>query len=609
MSIFKSTYSNIQVSAETVSRASDMVIGNIPIFDSTKRLIDSGVSYTGLTYNNGLTKINNIVSLGGSLTGNTKISGYYNLTLGDNISEINNFDVYGKTSLNNRYSGFNNGGVGFDNITNISAIQTDGKILVGGNFTGYNTISCSNKLTRLNTDGSIDNTFNSGGTGFNGDVQGLIIQTDGKILVGGNLTTYNGITCLTRLVRLNTDGSIDLTFNSGGTGFNNTVIPVVIQSDNKILVGGYFTTYNGITCSAHLVRLNTDGSIDNTFNSGGTGFSGGGYGNNIVIQPDNKILITGGIIYNSITLPNGITRLNVNGSLDNTFNSGGTGFSGGTPYALQIQLDNKILLGGDFTVYNGVSKNRIVRLNSDGSIDNTFNSGGTNFNDYVRAISISTITNKILVGGNFTTYNSLLYPARLVRLNTDGSIDLTFNSGGTGFNNVVNNSIIQTNTKILLGGYFGTYNGVNYPNYFSRLNADGSLDVDTIKKVLFNNVGALKYSEDLQYEYTDRSLPDVGWIKKYTTNLYPSFITVASGVTLYVSNIPIMLVSGGTNIILPNAVKNSGFEYTIKLVTTGSTTISTMLSQTIDGVTTKILSTQYQWVKVKSDGLNWYILS
>lgn len=156
-------------------------------------------------------------------------------------------------------------------IIRTSAIQSDGNIIVGGIFTGVPTIPRSS-LARLSPTGSLDPTFNPGPTGLGTSitsVRSVAIQADTKIIVGG---TYTGIAGSYRsgLSRLNNDGTIDATFNPGPTGYgiSTAVNTVVLQPDNKILVGGYFTGIGGIGYS-NLVRLNTDGTLDGTFNPPG----------------------------------------------------------------------------------------------------------------------------------------------------------------------------------------------------------------------------------------------------------------------------------------------------------------------------------------------------
>ena len=334
-------------------------------------------------------------------------------------------------------------GSGFSWIVRTIDIQSDGKILVGGQFATYDGTS-SNYIIRLNSDGSIDNTFDIGG-GFNSSVYTIQIQIDGKILVGGTFIGYDG-TPSSGIIRLNSDGSIDNTFVIGN-GFDNWVNTIQVQSDGKILAGGAFTSYSG-TVSNYIIRLNSDGSIDNTFEIG-DGFDG--VVNTIVLQSDEKILVGGDFSnYDSITSKR-IIRLNSDGSIDNTFEIG-DGFDTAV-YTIQIQSDGKILVGGGFTDYDGIPSNRIIRLNSDGSIDNTF-VNGNGFDDIVYTIEIQT-DGKILVGGGFSEYDTAP-SSRIIRLNSDGSIDNTFVIG-TGFDISVNTIQIQPDEKILVGGAFSSY--------------------------------------------------------------------------------------------------------------------------------------------------------
>jgi uncharacterized delta-60 repeat protein len=364
-------------------------------------------------------------------------------------------------------------GAGFGGTVNAIAVQDDGKILVGGLFTSYQG-TVRNRFVRLNTDGSYDTTFNLG-AGFGGTVSTIAVQADGKILVGGLFTSYQGTT-RNRFVRLNTNGSYDTTFNLG-TGFGNTVNAVTVQADGKILVGGLFTTYQGTTRN-RFVRLNTNGSVDTTFNLG-AGF--GGTVSTIAVQADGKILVGGGFTTYQGAARNRFVRLNTNGSDDTTFNLG-TGFND-IVNAVTVQADGKILVGGLFTTYQGTTRNRFVRLDTDGSYDTTFNLG-TGFGGTVNAIAVQD-DGKILVGGGFTTYQGTTRN-RLVRLNTNGSYDTTFNLG-TGFGGTVQAIAVQDDGKILVGGLFTTYQGTTR-NRFVRLNTDGSYDTTFDLGIGFNNV-------------------------------------------------------------------------------------------------------------------------
>ena len=253
---------------------------------------------------------------------------------------------------------------------NSLAVQSDGKILVGGVFTSYNG-TARRRIARLNNDGSLDTSFTVG-TGFNQSVNSLAVQSDGKILVGGGFTSYNG-TNRNYIVRLNGNGTLDSGFTVG-TGLNSSVNSIAVQSDGKILVGGYFSTYNG-SGSNCIARLNSDGTLDSGFTVG-TGFGGSipNMVNTIVVQSNGKILVGGSFgYYNGTNIGDYIARLNNDGTLDGGFTAGsvGTEFNGSVSNII-VQSDGKILVGGDFTSYNGVSRNYITRLNSGGTLDTSF---------------------------------------------------------------------------------------------------------------------------------------------------------------------------------------------------------------------------------------------
>jgi len=337
-----------------------------------------------------------------------------------------------------------------------------------------------NRIVRLNTDGSVDGSF-SIGSGFNSGVRGVAVQSDGKVLAGGAFTSYNG-TSTNYIARLNTDGSLDTSF-SVGSGFNNIVWSIAVQSDGKVLVGGNFTSYNGTSVN-RIVRLNTDGSVDGSF-SVGSGF------NNIVysmaVQSDGKVLAVGRLTSYNGTSTNRIARLNSNGSIDTSF-SVGSGFNS-IVWSIAVQSDGKILAGGNFSSYNGTSTNRIARLNSNGSIDTSF-SVGSGLNGGVYSMAVQS-DGKVLVGGQFTSYNgtSTNY---IVRLNTDGSIDTSF-SVGSGFDNTVWSIAVQSDGKVLVGGAFTSYNG-NTAFYLAKLNIDGSVVTDLAEQFAYNTINGTPYT-------------------------------------------------------------------------------------------------------------------
>jgi uncharacterized delta-60 repeat protein len=354
-------------------------------------------------------------------------------------------------------------GTGFNDAVYDINVLSNNEMIIVGDFTSYSG-STKNRILKLNSEGIINNSFNIGtGVNFPG-YKKTLIRSDNRLILGGNFTTYNSTT-VNRIVCINTDGSIYSGF-SMGSGFNNSVHNLTVQSDDKVICCGVFTTYSGITCK-NIIRLNSGGTIDDTFDVG-TGFNLLTQQNPIVIQSDNKILIGGGFTTYSGITSNHIIRLNPNGTIDNTFTIG-TGFNGSV-YAIAIQPDNKLVISGNFTSYSGTTINRIIRLNSGGTIDNTFNVG-SGFNSPPTSIVLQP-DGKILMIGTFTTYKGIT-KNRIIRLNSDGSIDNSFLTG-VGFSTGVPNDIkLQYNKKIIVGGLFTSYNNISY-NRIVRINSDGS---------------------------------------------------------------------------------------------------------------------------------------
>ncbi len=341
------------------------------------------------------------------------------------------------------------------------AIQNDGKIVIGGGFTAYNG-TARKGIARLNNNGSLDTSFNPG-TGVNDIVFSLVIQTDSKILIGGRFNEYNGLK-INNIARINSNGMPDNTFNPG-KGPNNTIFSIYQDSNNKILIGGYFTAFNEKVRN-RIARLNIEGTIDASF------YSGIGANNFIWasdVQKDGKIIIVGNFSLFNGQARNRIARLNINGTIDESFNPG----SGPNDviWAVAIQNDGKIIIGGDFTSYNGVSGNHIARINNDGTLDQTFNPGtGPNLSIYAMCIQND---GKIIIGGNFTAFNGTP-KNRIVRLNNNGTLDASFNPG-TGAIGSIETMILNADGKIIIGGNLTSYNGTTVKN-IARINTNGSLD-------------------------------------------------------------------------------------------------------------------------------------
>jgi uncharacterized delta-60 repeat protein len=282
-------------------------------------------------------------------------------------------------------------GTGANNYLSCITLQGDGKIVIGGGFTTFNG-AVRNHIARLNFDGSLDTTFIAGG---DGGIRAAAVQPNGKIIIAGDFTSFSGIERWF-IARLNSNSYLDTGFDPG-SGANYPVWALALQPDGNILIGGEFTTYNS-TSRNHIARLSSTGSLDTTFDPG-LGANGSVWA--LVLQGDGKIIIGGGFTsYNGVTR-NGIARLNANGSLDTTFDPGSGANDSVT--AAAVQGDGRIIIGGMFTSYNGVVRNRIARLNANGSLDTTFDPG-SGPSERVLSIAIQG-DRKILIVGLFAFYS------------------------------------------------------------------------------------------------------------------------------------------------------------------------------------------------------------
>jgi uncharacterized delta-60 repeat protein len=320
----------------------------------------------------------------------------------------------------------------------------------------------------------VDLTFNSEGSGIDGGiVEQIVPQPDGKILICGNFTQFNGEQ-KSYIARLNADGSVDESFSAGVSYWVRTM---ALQPDGKIIIGGFFNNVEAATRNL-IARLNSDGSLDYSFDPGtgasgtlGTGIDGKSdpFIFYTALQPDGKILITGNFTtYNGVGR-NGIARLNTNGTLDVTFNVGG-----GLNYAswgrsILVQSNNQIILTGWFTSYNGGGFNRMVRINPDGSADPTFT---PYFGDKTAVYTCVQLANgQYIVAGHCENTNNY-FTNDIARLNADGSYDYSFHASA---NDKVETIRLQPDGKIVMAGYFSLADGIDVSSV-ARLNPDGSLD-------------------------------------------------------------------------------------------------------------------------------------
>ena len=340
-------------------------------------------------------------------------------------------------------------------------LQSTAKIIaVGGDFLTYQG-NPSRNIARLDSNGMFDSSFNPGGTGFDSFCENVIVQSNDKLVCVGQFGNYNSNpTSGYRICGLNSDGTFDATFNIGGSGFSLFAIiwALAVQTDDKVICGGTFTTYNGNAVGG-IVRLNSNGSYDNTFNTVGAGFTGGAnyMVNTITIQPDGKIICGGDFTtYNGVSKI-GLVRLTSTGTNDGTFSNLN---AGSICYASALQSDGKILIGGTISSYGVNSVNNIFRLNTNGTFDSSFITG-SGFDNAVTNIAIQS-DGKIICSGLFSNYDGT-QAFGIIRLNSDGSVDTSWDYG-FGLDNVGENQpiLLQPDGNIVLGGQFNFFDGQPY---------------------------------------------------------------------------------------------------------------------------------------------------
>jgi uncharacterized delta-60 repeat protein len=316
----------------------------------------------------------------------------------------------------------------------------------------------------------VDPTF-SIGSGANGIVEHVLMQPDGKVLICGNFTTFNGVD-RPYCARLNSDGSVDTSFRASASYW---VRHMALQTDGKIVIGGYFKSV-GAASRNLIARLNTDGSLDTSFNPG-TGcevlIAPGVDGNHdpfvmwVEVQPDGKILATGNFInYNGVG-SQGLVRINPDGSRDATFNVGGGLDSWGR--SIHLLGNGQILVTGWLQNYRGTTANRIARINADGSPDTTFHPF---YGDSTAVYSVVVQSDGKMITSGHSLNAQGLFTREIKRINPDGSDDPSW-LGST--NEKTECLLLQRDGKVIVVGNFSQVNGAPRKG-IARFNADGSVD-------------------------------------------------------------------------------------------------------------------------------------
>jgi uncharacterized delta-60 repeat protein len=361
--------------------------------------------------------------------------------------------------------------VGFTNLIHAIAIQPDGKIIAVGE-------GGSMPVVRYNVDGSLDTSFN--GTGIAaatvGTANGVAIQPDGKIIVVGDNSNPANVDF--KVVRYNANGTFDTSFDSDGiveTAVREGVdvaYAVAIQPDGKIIVSGRSDSNPTFVTSFAMVRYNTNGSLDTTFDTDGiviTPGPGNAITDSFALQPDGKIVVAHNIFFSSsFSYGLAVLRYNSDGSPDTTFNmTGSLSTTVGTNVefaSVALQRDGKIVVACSSYTSNAAGYDFwVVRYNSDGSLDQSFGTEGMVVTpigagaafDVPKSIAIQA-NGKILVGGTSPTASNKDFAT--VRYNKNGSLDQKFGVGGIvktdvgGNADAINAIAVQRNGRIIAAG-------------------------------------------------------------------------------------------------------------------------------------------------------------
>ena len=470
------------------------VNGSLDNTFDTDGLVDTDVAGSTDTVNDLALNGTKIVAFGSALNGSNNLDGAvvrYNV----NGSLDNTFDTDGKQTVNF---------LGKADEFRTGVVQTDGKI-IGAGYAYLQGTFYENFVARLNTNGSADGAFGQGGKVvltpgvFPGAIYASVLQSDGKLVVVGATDSFGNTGQDFFVSRYNTDGSVDVTFGASGlviTDFyasTDIARAVAIQDDGKIVVAGQAFNSGGGSWNFAVARYNANGTLDTTFSTDGkadTDFAGtNDFAFGVAIQSNGRIVLGGytGISGNDFA----VVRYNTNGSPDNTFDGDGKAnydFGASTTeeaYAIAVDANQKIVLAGyrntSSTAGNDLA---LMRLNTNGSLDGSFGLGGRVTTDLSpgdgygeRASSLAILgSGKIVVGGwtNALGTQDML----AARYNTNGTLDNTFGVDGfttADFGNTQDYAsavVVQPDGGIILAG---SVSGSDFA--VAKFNADGSADL------------------------------------------------------------------------------------------------------------------------------------
>jgi uncharacterized delta-60 repeat protein len=357
------------------------------------------------------------------------------IAVGGNFGAVDGFESGGLILLNDDgtrdenfdlpENGFN---VGFSttNAVRSLALHPSGALLVGGRFTELGSTFQAN-FTAVNLDGSLNENFSTE-QGTNGQVNTIAVDDNQDVIFGGNFE-YFEYRDNKRIVKLDQTGMPVEGFARGNSFSEQTIKVLPVPGTNDVYVAGYFSHYKN-EHQSFIARLDSEGNLVESFNPG-IGIRGSNSNVSgifaMAVQPDGKPIVAGTIdTYDGDTEIRRVVRLNTDGTLDEGFDIGGEGanFTLGGYRRINVDNQNRIYIAGGFFQWNGTPAGRIVRLNPDGSRDENYNPGNGP-NNGIRALAIDNL-NRVYLAGDFNAFNGELAP-KIVRLNEDGTLDESFN--------------------------------------------------------------------------------------------------------------------------------------------------------------------------------------
>jgi uncharacterized delta-60 repeat protein len=533
---------------------------------------------TYFTFTNGLEKDSNQgVRLGGNITRNTFIDGR-NLTL--NIGQIKLTNTLDQgIELHSSYH--------TDSTIRSIDITPEGILYSVGN---------NSSINKYNIDGTIDDSFNrnisTALSGLFSNTKILYETGSQKLYMIGNFTSYQSH-AIPRILKIDALGNLDTAFNYG-SGISGTPQDMIFSGNSLIIVGA-ITSYQGSSASG-IFKINLNGTRDTTFATG----TFVGNSTCVAMQADGKIIVGGQFTQYAGNSRNRIVRINRNGSIDTSFVIG-TGFNSNVN-ALKIQSDGKIIVGGQFTTYSGVTANGIVRLNSNGTRDNTFINGSGFSSPSVLAIELDS-SGKIYVSGSFDSYSGTS-TGSLVRLNSNGSLDQTFK-------NITDSDVRvlrYSNDKLYAGGnltvvYGKPFSGIAiFSSGGTHLN---SYTANTLTNALIVKNTHVRYNLDTTQSFTSMSVPHVGFV----TGL--SKVYGFSGATTVPAKFGTYVLSGSSALsrtfTLPSIGNSKNIYYRFKNRSNGNLVIQgASVNQIFDtGVVDNITLFPGDAIHLQNDGTYW----